>query len=65
MLLPSPCLVNYCSVLDVKIKPIIIIIKFLKYIQECPVKCLWLKSKIAQLSPTPIYILNGCYYRSP
>ena len=22
----------------------------LKYIQECPVKCLWLKSKIAQLS---------------
>ena len=27
MLLPSPCLVNYCCVLDVKIKPIIIIIK--------------------------------------
>ena len=27
--------------------------KFLKYVQECPVKCLWLKSKIAQLSPTP------------
>ena len=28
--------------------------KFLKYVQECPVKCLWLKSKIAQLSPTAI-----------
>ena len=27
--------------------------KFLKYVQECPVKCLWLKSKIAQLSPIP------------
>ena len=27
--------------------------KFLKYVQGCPVKCLWLKFKIAQLSPTP------------
>ena len=29
--------------------------KFLKYVQECPfnIKCLWLKSKIAQLSPPP------------
>ena len=27
--------------------------KFLKYVQECPVKCLWLKSKIGQLLPTP------------
>ena len=27
--------------------------KFLHYVQECPVKCLWLKSKIAHLSPTP------------
>ena len=27
--------------------------KSLKYVQECPVKCLWLKSKIAQLSPPP------------
>ena len=27
--------------------------KILKYVQECPVKCLWLKSKIAQLSPIP------------
>ena len=27
--------------------------KFLKYVQECPVKCLWLKSKIAQLSAPP------------
>ena len=30
--------------------------KFLKYVQECPVKCLWLKSKIAQLSPNPTYV---------
>jgi len=28
--------------------------KFLNYVQECPVKCLWMKSKIAQLSPMPI-----------
>ena len=28
--------------------------KSLKYVQECPVKCLWLKSKIAQLSPMPL-----------
>ena len=27
--------------------------KFLKYVQECPVKCLWLKSKIAHLSDPP------------
>ena len=27
--------------------------KFLKYVQECPVKCLWLKSEIAQLSYHP------------
>ena len=27
--------------------------KFLKYVQGCPVKCLWLKFKISQLSPTP------------
>ena len=36
--------------------------KILKYVQECPVKCLWLKSKIAQLSPIPTY---GPYLWSP
>ena len=36
--------------------------KFLKYVQECPVKCLWLKTKIAQLSPTPtrLFLLDCC-----
>ena len=32
--------------------------KFLKYVQECPVKCLWLKSKIAQFSYPPILVLK-------
>ena len=32
--------------------------KFIKYVQECPVKCLWLKSKIAQLSPMPTVKVN-------
>ena len=32
--------------------------KSLKYVQECHVKCLWLKSKIAQLSPPPIIRLR-------
>ena len=36
--------------------------KFLKYVQECPLKCLWLKTKIAQLSPTPtrLFLLDCC-----
>ena len=34
--------------------------KFLKYVQECPVKCLWLKSKIAKLSDPPIFSKDLC-----
>ena len=47
---------NFCSVWGVILhKKIMQSQKFLKYVQECPfnIKCLWLKSKIAQLSPPP------------